>query len=365
VEATNYAVADTFNNRVLIYDGPFSTNQSASVVLGQADFTHNAPSAPTINTIYRPTAVAPDSSGNLYVADANTACRVLEFKPPFTNNMNASVVFGEPDFTTGTCGASASALGMITAIASDVSGDLWVADNQNSRIVEFVPPFSNGMSALLVIGQTSLTSTGGCDLGLGTPTASTICFTEGLTFDSSGDLWVADSGNSRVLEFKPPFSNDMAASLELGQPSGATAFTSNTSNNGGLSASSLWEPHYLIFDSSGDLWVSDTSNSRVLEFKPPFSNGMAATLVLGQSSFTTSGNGTTQSSLAYPAGISFDISGNLQVVDTVNNRVMIFEPPFSNGMPATIVLGQPDFTHGLTNQNGSVGANTLYLEPIG
>jgi sugar lactone lactonase YvrE len=368
VEATNYAVADSYNDRVLIYDSPFSTDQSASVVLGQANFTSGTFSAIAANTFDYPISAAVDSSGNLYVADTEN-CRVLQFKPPFTNGMNASVVFGEPDFTTGTCGASASALGNITAIASDVSGDLWVADNQNSRIVEFVPPFTNGMSASLVIGQTSLTSTAGCNQGTpNAPTASTLCDQWGMTFDARGNLWVADYNNIRVLEFKPPFSNDMAASLELGQPSGATAFITNTPNNGGLSATSLGNPTQPAFDSSGNLWVVDYGNSRVLEYTPPFSNGMAATLELGQPSgataFTTNAVSTSQSGFFYPFGISFDTGGNIQVVDLENNRVMIFEPPFSNGMNATIVLGQANFTTGTANQGGSVGANTLN-QPFG
>jgi hypothetical protein len=355
----NYAVADWDNNRVLIYNTAFSTDESASVVLGQADFTHNGSLSTSASSV-DPSHIAVDSSSNLYVADANT-CRVLLFKPPFTNNMAASVVIGEPDFTTNGCGISASTLDGVEAIAIDGDGDLWVSDT-SSRIVEFVPPFSNGMAASLVIGQTSLTSVLGCNQG-GAPTASTLCGSWGITFDSSGDLWAVDLGNSRVLEFKPPFSNGMAASLELGQPSGATAFTSNTPNNGGLSATSLWYPAHPAFDGDGNLWVSDGNNHRVLEFVPPFSNGMAATLELGQpsgaSAFTSNASTTSQSGLSSPLGVSFDSSGNIQVVDYGNSRVMIFEPPFSNGMNATLVLGQANFTHGLPNQNGNVGANTL------
>jgi hypothetical protein len=223
------------------------------------------------------------------------------------------------------------------------------------------------MSASLVIGQTSLASSAGCNQG-GSPTASTLCNAWGITFDSSGDLWVSDSWNHRVLEFKPPFSTGMAASLELGQPAGATAFTSNTSNNGGISASSLSYPLQPAFDGDGNLWVSDDNNNRVLEYVPPFSNGMAATLEVGQPSgataFTSNDFYTNQSGFFYQYGISFDTSGNIQVADFVNSRVMIFDPPFSNGMNATTVLGQKDFTHGASNQGGSVGANTLYT-PIG
>ena len=362
----NYAVADTYNNRVLIYNIPFSTDESASVVLGQADLTSNVFSAAAANTFDYPTSAAVDSSDNLYVADYEN-CRVLQFKPPFTNNMNASVVIGEPDFTTSSCGTSASALGSAYTVAIDGDGDLWVADTGNSRIVEFVPPFSNGMSASLVIGQASLSSTAGCNQG-GTPTASTLCGQVGITFDANGNLWVADEGNSRVLEYKPPFSNDMAASLELGQPSGATAFTSNTGNNGGLSATSLDYPVQPAFDGDGNLWVVDYVNNRVLEYVPPFSNGMAATLELGQPSgataFTTGTQNTSQSGFYYPWSISIDTSGNIQVIDFDNNRVMIFKPPFSNGMNATAVFGQADFTSGTANQGGSVAANTLY-QPLG
>ena len=185
--------------------------------------------------------IAADSSGNLYVADYE-GCRVLQFQPPFTNNMNASVVIGEPDFTTRTCTASANTIELPLAVAIDSNGNLWVAERYTtSRILEFVPPFSNGMSATLVIGQTSLTSLAGCNQGLAAPTASTICGAEGMTFDASGDLWVGDSNNERVLEFKPPFTTGMAASVELGQPA-ATAFTSTTANNGGISASTLDDP---------------------------------------------------------------------------------------------------------------------------
>jgi sugar lactone lactonase YvrE len=356
----NYAVADYNNNRVLIYNIPFSTDESASVVLGQADFTHNASLPIAANTINTPYSVAADSSGNLYVADTIN-CRVLQFKPPFTNNMSASVVIGEPNFTTVTCTDGASTLGYVLRIAFDGDGDLWVAENiTSSRIVEFVPPFSNGMSASLVIGQTSLTSTAGCNQG-GSPTASTICGSWGMAFDSSGNLWVSDSYNNRVLEYKQPFSNGMAASLELGQPV-ATAFTSNTTNNGGISATSLNFPAQPAFDGDGNLWVSEYGNNRVLEYVPPFSNDMAATLEVGQPSgataFTTNAPSTTQSGFYQLYAISFDTQGNIQVVDSANSRVMIFDPPFSNGMNATTVIGQADFTTGTANQGG-IGANTL------
>ena len=86
-------VADFDNNRVLIYDTPPSTGQSASVVLGQADFTTATADiavaagavavggGPTASTMSGPAATAVDSAGNLYVAE-NGNCRVTQFQPP-------------------------------------------------------------------------------------------------------------------------------------------------------------------------------------------------------------------------------------------------------------------------------------------
>jgi sugar lactone lactonase YvrE len=377
----NLAVVDWANNRVLIYNIPFSTDESASVVLGQSAFNSNSVNAgggatPAANGLWYPDSVAADASGNLYVGDGDNG-RVLQFKPPFTTNMNASVVFGETGMTTaspGYYGTFASASGLSTPylyVAIDSHGDLWVSDYNNSRVVEYVPPFSNGMAATLAIGQTTtgaLTSTP-CNKGAGNgsaPTSSSLCDPEGLTFDASGNLWVADSSNNRVLEFKPPFSTGMAASLELGQPAGATAFTTFAVNNGGSGgnpiASSLYGPSMPLFDLSGNLWVTDSGNGRVLMYAPPFSNGMNATQELGDpagsAAFTTRSASLTQWGMNEPWGLCLDTEGSIYVTDNAYNRVMIFDLPFSNGMNATTVLGQADFTHGAANQGG-ISAKTL------
>jgi hypothetical protein len=358
------------NDRVLIYDAPFSTNQNASVVLGQADFTHgtvNQGVGAGANTLYGPTGVAVDASGNLYVSDGSN-CRVLQFVPPFTNNMSAALVFGQSGMAQTSCkqgtGATASGLAGLQYAAVDSQGDLWVSDSLNARILEYVPPFTSGMAATLAIGQNSTGAVPAtpCNQGAASPTASTLCDPVGIAFDATGNLWTADYLNDRVLEFKKPFTTGMAASLELGQPL-ATAFTSSASNNGGLSASTLYESGALMFDSAGDLWVGDGRNSRVLEFVQPFSSGMSATLELGQSAatpFTTSGWSETQSGMEYPFALSLDTEGDIFVSDFSYNRVMIFEPPFSNGMNATTVLGQASFTADGQNQGGSIGPNTFY-----
>jgi sugar lactone lactonase YvrE len=322
-------VPDSGNNRVLIYNSPFGTDESASVVLGQSQFTTNGTGL-TAATMNSPTDTAEDSAGNVYVNDAGNN-RVLQFKPPFTNGMSASVAIGQPDFVTGNTNTTQNGLNYAFGSAFDSGGNLWVVDFGNSRILQYQPPFATNMNASLVIGQPNFTSGGTAT------TNSGLSFPYLVAFDASGDLWVTDGGNNRVLEFKPPFANGMAASLVIGQ-------TDFVSGGAATTASGLSLPCGVAFDSAGDLWIGDIYNSRVLEFKPPFANGMSASLVLGQASFTAGGASGGQSGFYWPFGIAFDSSGNLYVADYGNNRTLEFAPPFSNNQNASLVLGQTNFT---------------------
>lgn len=337
------AVADSFNHRVLIYTEPFTSGEAATVVLGQAGFTdaQDGSRTPTASGMAGPGGVAADGAGNLYVADSQN-CRVLRFTPPFANGMGASLVLGQTDFTRNTCAYTATGLQAPAGMAIGAGGELWVADS--SRVLRFSPPFSNGMAADLVLGSAEFAEAVG---------ANTLSWTTALTFDASGDLWVSDAENNRVLEYVPPFSSGMDATLALGQPS---------LTSGGLwrvSANSVYYPHGLAFDTSGNLWVADYGNYRVLEFAPPFSTGMAATAVLGEPDFNSNSAGEpwpTRSSLYGPTDVAFAGDGSLLVTDSEHYRTLLFTPPFTSAMDATLVLGQPDFTTTTSNSgpDGSI-----------
>ena len=145
------AVVDSGNNRVLVYNYPITTDgQAANLVLGQPDFTTNAPALSATGMI-EPADVAEDNSGNIYVSDLPNN-RVLQFVPPFTNGMAASVVIGQPNFVTGTINTTQNGLHEPGGMAFDHSGNLWVVDFGNSRILEYVPPFTTDIAASLVIG---------------------------------------------------------------------------------------------------------------------------------------------------------------------------------------------------------------------
>jgi sugar lactone lactonase YvrE len=259
--------------------------------------------------------------------------RVLLYPVPITTGESATVVLGQPDLTSSGIATTAAGMDYPTSAVGDGNGNIWVADLSNCRVTEYKPPFTNGMAAALVIGQADMTSST-CAVS-----ATALYGPSGLTFDGSGNLWVTDYDASRVLEYKPPFTSGMAASVVIGEPD------MNTSA-GGTSATTLLYPWQgIAFDKTGNLWIQDYSNSRVLGYQPPFTTGMAASVVIGQADMTSNVSGTTATTMDYPwGGLTFDSAGNLWVGDPDNDRVLQFTAPLTTGMAASAVLGQTDMT---------------------
>ncbi|MBE2197380.1 MAG: cellulase family glycosylhydrolase [Anaerolinea sp.] len=107
-------------------------------------------------------------------------------------------------------------------------------------------------------------------------------------------------------------------------------------------------PRGLALDSNGRLYVTDQFHYRVLIFTPPFTSGMLASGVIGQPDLTAcnpdGGGAVSGSGLNGPRGVALDSGDNLYVADSENNRVLKYAAPLTNGEMATAVLGQPDFT---------------------
>ena len=218
---------------------------------------------------------------------------------------------------------------------------------------------SAGGSANLVFGQGgSFTSTGcNSDTEGGNPTADDLCYPSGIAVDAAGNLYVADASNNRVLEYNAPLTNGASANMVFGQ---GGSFTSNTANKGGASKKSLSYPSGVAVDSTGNLYVADSNNSRVLEYNTPLTNvnGTTANMVFGQDGiFTwigcnshTTGSNPSAKNLCYPNSVAVDAAGNLCVADSGNNRVLEYNTPLTIGTTADRVFGQGDsFTSGDCN----------------
>jgi uncharacterized protein (TIGR03437 family) len=331
-------VADTANHRVLAWrDARFlREGRRADLVIGQPDF-----ATALASSLNRPAGLALDRDGNLFVADSGNH-RVLRFLSPFEQPAAAAIT---ADLVIGQY-----LLNRPTGIAlHPESGDLLVADTLNNRVLHFAAPLASGMAATRVLGQVSFDESG---RGL---SSTTMTSPTDAAFDSDGRIYVADTGNSRVLVFGPvkDLSSTGAAALASGAaPIGQPDFATNT---GATANNRLRNPTSLRVDwETGDLWVADTGNHRVVRFPPvgvlAFNGGAAYATggLFGQASFTgrtanlgaTTSGQTSAAGLNLPNALALDAAGNLLVGDA-NARVALYFPPAAAVSAATFLPGAP------------------------
>ncbi|HUB82460.1 MAG TPA: hypothetical protein VMB03_26870 [Bryobacteraceae bacterium] len=359
----NLYVATPFDDRVLVFSAGGPNGTAAKSVIGQPDLTTttvNTGSFPlaSATSLAGPTDVKVDTSGNVWVADAENN-RVLMF-PPGSNS--ASQVWGQNDFASnGPNQVKPASLNFPYQVAIDYSQSpfaLYVSDTNNNRVLVWKDSahFQSGDPADLVIGQPTLyTAAPNIDSGAAqTPTATSLAGPRGVAVAKDGTVYVADSGNNRVLQFPRPVSQSgrITPSAVIGQ----TNFTSSAS--AATSATSLNTPGGLAIGPNGDLFVADSGNNRVLEFPPGGGTGAAAARVFGQPNMT-SGTRPTQvsaQSLNSPQGVFVDQTSNLYVTDTGANRVLVYSNS-AGSTSATAVIGQAD-------SNGTPGGVALNV-PLG
>ncbi len=373
-------VCDSSQNRVVRYDSMTVPNNANSPlesgVTGQNGYGLGQPNqglpAPTNQTFSFPVAgaIRPDNSEMWVVDQANN--RVVAFTSQGGGVYNsATKVLGQTDFIYsganmldgsglwfGNGGGlavdstSCSAPGSATITCSSPP-HLYIADTVNNRILGFKDARAVGVDprtlltqqADIVIGQADLLHSLVNNPGnvAASPTATGLNKPVGLAVDKNGNLWVADSGNSRVVRFPAPFSvpqgTPQTATLVLGQ-------NSLTSQAPGVGQFNMLQPFGLALFANGSLAVSDAQANRILVFNATgsdFTNGQAANVVVGQSGFSQSSAGSGPNQLNSPHHISVDSSDRLYVCDYNNNRLVVYSKPTANTPSAvlTTAVGAP------------------------
>jgi len=344
-------VADADNHRVLSWPdaAAFTTGAPADMVIGQANFSGNAPNrglpaGAGPNTFFLPQGLSVDDAGHLWVADAFNN-RVLRFNDPAQSDGIADLVIGQRDFSSngpnlgqgdrrGDNPASAlpdSLLFPGRVIARD--GHVWISDSGNSRVLHYAAPAVNKPVADLVLGQFGdFTRRAKNNDGAGehgdAPSAGNLFNCIGIALDAYGNLYVADWQNHRVVRYDDPLNSDDAADAVFGQPD----FASGLPDQGGLT-SGLQLPIDLHVDAAGALNIADSFNHRVLVYHDPLHDQSTADAVYGQlgsfdSDLINHGLGPFTSdadALFGPTGLASDAALNLFIVDTNSNRLLRFD----------------------------------------
>lgn len=337
-------------------DNPF---QAAVARIGRALKTARGLALPNVVAVDRSS-----SPNHLYVVDAYN--RVLGWRDAegFANGQAADLVLdgagqASPDLPGFCLGASASHFcpyGFFNrgSLAVDSRGNLWMADIDNHRVLEFDRPFESDGVADRVLGQGGAFTSRTCNLG--GVSARSLCFPGALAFDRQDRLYVADLANHRVLLFEHP-ERDGAAGRIFGQ----AGFTQNRCNRGssqpdaatlclggveGESNPRFYGSSSLAVDSRGNLYVADSANNRVLVYRDPPTSGATADAVIGQDGFRQTLPGTGPRRFAQGRlAIAVAPAGELYVADPGNDRVLEFENPLRDPT-ADRVFGHAGFTTG-------------------
>ena len=357
-------VADTYNNRIVRYDpvaawppedasaGQLSPAMSA--VFGQENFNTNTPNRwefaePSNQSFHRPVAGA-FGAGRMFIVDQNNH-RVLRLPYDSENRipLPAEAVLGQYEFALRSpnliegrelsagaiqliAGNQVVSLGLGPAMAihypanPDEPPHLYIADTGNNRILAFYDArqFQFGQTADLVIGQVGLTRSlvNSPTNNPATPTRSGLSLPSSVAVDAEGNVWVADTGNGRVLRFPRPFDRwgePQGADLVIGQPD------FETRSGGEPKRNRLYRPSSIAFAGDGKLVVADLAHHRVMVFNPPFDNGQDAAVVLGQPDGETAAAGSELNQMNLPLGVAVDGQDRIYVADTGNNRLLVFD----------------------------------------
>jgi sugar lactone lactonase YvrE len=303
-------VSDSANSRILVYNSlgvchnnatlacttnadcsnstcDLNTSKNADVVIGQPDFTRSACNgdfgyltypnfpAPSASTLcgMPPQQISPleggyfasfavDSGHRLYFPDwVNN--RVVMYSNPTGggNGQSASHIWGQASSGDYRCnrgqsspsnntlcfsifGSDGNALS--SGVDVDSAGNLWVADSDNHRVLRFPYNSTTGQpddTANLVLGQSTMSSN---DSGSG---LNQMLYPTAVRVDTSGKVYVADTGNNRILLFQGTLSNGM---------------------NGTVWGSGFNEPTGIEFDvvisgdsNTGGIWINDTNNHMI------------------------------------------------------------------------------------------------------
>jgi uncharacterized protein (TIGR03437 family) len=379
---------------------PFGTSclaeQAASAgipVSQETDSDCNLPGV-TQQEMNLPLAVASDG---VRVAIADTANnRVLIWNSfPTTPEQNADLVLGQPNFTTiQNVVVNASSMRAPQGVWIQ-NNELFVADTQNNRVLIWTTfPTQNNQPANLVLGASNFTTVPNQDQTTGslTPAANTMLTPISVSSDGT-HLFITDLGFSRVLIFNSiPTANNVAADVEVGQLNMVTAIpddatdlcgSNGTDSNGNptfpaMCASTMNFPRFALSDGTR-LYVADGGDDRVMIWETiPTTNGQGADVILGQpdefSDVVTSNSSTFEPNLTQsasnvtptPTSLAWD-GTNLYVADPSDFRILVFTPAQAD-VPENGVVNAASreiFAIGTVTLSGTITAGNTITVTIG
>ncbi len=305
----NLYVADTGSSRVRKVS---AATGIMTTVAGTGAYGFSGDGGPaTAASLAAPVAVFLDASGNLYIADGGNNERVRMVSAA-TGVITTVAGDGTSGFLRDAGPATAAQLYFPRGIALDGSGNLYIADSGNNRIRK-VDAATGVITTVVGSGPGGPAGHGGGFSGDGGPaTAALLSFPGDIVLDGSRNLYIADSGNSRIRKVT-------AATGIIATVVGSGSRFGDFSGDGGpATAAALNRPEALALDGSGNLYIADTGNQRIRKVSAGIITTIAGTTAEG---FSGDGGPATAASLEDPYDVALDSSGNFYIADESNNRI--------------------------------------------
>jgi len=321
--AGNVYIADSHSSHIFKVD----TTNNLTVVAGNGTHGYAGDGGPaTSAALDGPEGVFVDASGNIFIADTqNSVIREVT-----ASNGNIITVAG-----TGAAGYSGDG-GLATSaqlydpygVFVDSAENIYIADTDNAAIREVTA--SNGYIQTVAGNETICPDpTTPCGDG-GPATSAQLALPEGVFVDATGNILIADTDNSRIRVVNPATTQTTIAGVVIPpayiqtvagayyQADGGTAcqFTGDA----GLAASAfLCAPDGVFVDSSENIFIADTNNFAIREVAASTINIITTVAgTLGTAGYTGDNATATSATLNYPSNVVVDSSGDIVIADTDN-----------------------------------------------
>ena len=300
--AGNIFIVDTFNYRVRKIAAATGTISTMAGNGQQSLAGDNGPA--TLAALTLPSGIAIDAAGNILIADTyNHQIRKIAAA---TGIITKLAGIGSSGSSGDGGAADAALLASPEGVAVDASGNVYIADTANNRIRKIAA----GSGTISTIAGAGLTGP------------------SGMAVDTAGNLYFADRLSDRIRK--------IAAGTGVMTTVAGTGARGFSGDGGNATAASLAKPASVAVDADGNLYIADTANYRIR--KVTASTGAITTVAgTGARGFSGDGGPAVNATLDEPYGVALDLSGNLLIADSYNNRIRRLNP--ATGIITTIVGG--------------------------